>query len=63
MFGKQALLEVIRRNSDLAAAEIIRAVIAAVKQFQAGVKPEDDITLVAAKLNLRAINKHSFETS
>ena len=63
MFGKQALLEVIRRNSDLAAAEIIGAVIAAVKQFQAGVKPEDDITLVAAKLNLRAINKHSFETS
>lgn len=63
MFGKDALFEVIRRNSDLPAAEIIGAVIAAVKQFQAGVKPEDDITLVVAKLNLRVTSKHSYETS
>jgi sigma-B regulation protein RsbU (phosphoserine phosphatase) len=51
MFGKDALFEVIRQNSDLSAAEIIEAVVAAVKKFQAGVKPEDDITLVVAKLN------------
>jgi sigma-B regulation protein RsbU (phosphoserine phosphatase) len=46
MFGKDALLEVIRRNSYFSAADIVEAVIAAVKQFHAGVKPEDDITLV-----------------
>jgi sigma-B regulation protein RsbU (phosphoserine phosphatase) len=50
MFGKEALLEVIRRNWNLSAAEIVAAVISSVKQFQAGVKPEDDITLVVAKL-------------
>ena len=49
MFGKDALFQVIRRNSDLPAADLVEAVIAAVKQFQAGVKPEDDITLVAVK--------------
>jgi phosphoserine phosphatase RsbU/P len=54
MFGKDALFEVIRRNSDLPAAGLVEAVVAAVKQFQAGVKPEDDITLVAVKLNLSA---------
>ena len=54
MFGKDALFEVIRRNSDLPAADLVEAVVAAVKQFQAGVKPEDDITLVAVKLNLSA---------
>jgi sigma-B regulation protein RsbU (phosphoserine phosphatase) len=51
MFGKDALLEVIRRNSNMSAADIVEAVVAAVKHFQAGVKPEDDITLVVAKLN------------
>jgi len=56
MFGKDALFEVIRRNSDLSAAQIVEAVVAAVKQFQAGIKPEDDITLVVAKLNLQATN-------
>ena len=52
MFGKDALLEVIRRNSYFSAADIVEAVIAAVKQFHAGVKPEDDITLVVVKLNI-----------
>jgi sigma-B regulation protein RsbU (phosphoserine phosphatase) len=56
MFGKDALLEVIRRNSYLSAADIVAAVAAAVHQFQTGVKPEDDITLVVAKLNLPATN-------
>jgi serine phosphatase RsbU (regulator of sigma subunit) len=56
MFGKHALFEVIRRNSDLSAADIVAAVVAAVNLFQAGVQPEDDITLVVAKLNLHATN-------
>lgn len=51
MFGKDALHEVIRRNSDLSAADLVAAVLAAVKQFQAGAIPEDDITLVAVKFN------------
>jgi sigma-B regulation protein RsbU (phosphoserine phosphatase) len=58
MFGKNALFEVIRQNSDFSAADIVAAVVAAVNQFQAGVKPEDDITLVVAKLNLKATNLH-----
>jgi len=52
MFGKDALFEVIRRNSDLSAAGMVEAVVGAVKKFHAGVKPEDDITLVVVKLNL-----------
>ena len=52
MFGKGALHEVICRNSDLAAIDIVEAVIAAVRQFQDGIEPEDDITMVVVKMNL-----------
>jgi len=50
MFGKDALYQVIRQNSDLAAVDIVAAVVAAVKTFQDGVELEDDITLVVAKM-------------
>ena len=56
MFGKKALFEVIRRHGNLSAEGLVEAVLAAVKAFQAGVKPEDDITLVAVKLNLTAVS-------
>lgn len=52
MFGKDALYEVIRRNSVLAAVDIVEAVVAAVRQFQDGMEPEDDITMVVVKMNL-----------
>jgi len=52
MFGKDALYEVIRRNSDLPAVDTVAAVVAEVRKFQEGVEPEDDITLVIAKMNL-----------
>jgi len=50
MFGKQALHSIIRRNSHAGAAEIQDAILAELKQFQQGVEPADDITLVIIKI-------------
>ena len=50
MFGKAALLDLIRKNAALSAEEILRVVIDAVKNFQQDVEPEDDLTLVVAKI-------------
>ncbi len=49
MFGRQAFLEVIRSHASDAAEDILEAVIDAVKRFQKGYQPEDDITLVVVK--------------
>jgi sigma-B regulation protein RsbU (phosphoserine phosphatase) len=51
MFGKQALFAVIRKNSHAEAAQIQAAILAELKQFQQGVEPADDITLVIIKIN------------
>jgi len=51
MFGKQALYRIIRRNSHAGAAKIQDAILAELKQFQDGVEPADDITLVVIKIN------------
>ena len=51
MFGKQAIYAVIRKNSHLGAAQIQAAILAELKQFQQGVEPADDITLVILKIN------------
>jgi len=50
MFGKQALYEIIRRNSRFRAAEIQDAILAELRQFQQDVEPADDITLVIIKI-------------
>jgi sigma-B regulation protein RsbU (phosphoserine phosphatase) len=50
MFGKEALLELIRQNASDSAEELLRVVIDAIKNFQQGVDPEDDITLVVVKV-------------
>lgn len=50
MFGKEALLELIRQNAADSAEELLRVVIDAIKNFQQGVEPEDDITLVVVKV-------------
>ena len=50
MFGKENLYRVIRQNSELAAADIVEAVVAAVKGFQDGHGQEDDMTLVVVKI-------------
>jgi sigma-B regulation protein RsbU (phosphoserine phosphatase) len=51
MFGKDALYEVIRQNSNSTADNILAAVVSAVKNFQDGMPAEDDITMVVAKMN------------
>jgi sigma-B regulation protein RsbU (phosphoserine phosphatase) len=51
MFGKQAIYSIIRQNSHAGAAKIQDAILAELKQFQQGVEPADDITLVIIKIN------------
>ena len=50
MFGKETFLDLIRKNTALSAEEILRVIIESVKNFQQGVEPEDDITLVVIKI-------------
>jgi sigma-B regulation protein RsbU (phosphoserine phosphatase) len=50
MFGKKALLSLIRKNATSSADDILSAIIDALKGFQKNVEPEDDITLVVAKV-------------
>lgn len=50
MFGRRALFDIIRDNHSASAAEIIDAVIAALKHFQDDYQTEDDVTLVVLKL-------------
>ncbi|MGA8241894.1 MAG: PP2C family protein-serine/threonine phosphatase, partial [Desulfobacterales bacterium] len=50
MFGKEAFLDLIRKNAAASAGEILGAIIDSVKHFQQDIEPEDDITLVVAKI-------------
>jgi phosphoserine phosphatase RsbU/P len=50
MFGKEALLDLIRKNAAASAEEILGAIIDSVKHFQQDIEPKDDITLVVAKI-------------
>lgn len=50
MFGKERLRELIRRNADQSAGTILSAVYEGLKQFTAGRKSDDDITLVIIKV-------------
>lgn len=49
MFGKERLRELIRANSDRSASSILNCVYDELKNFTAGRKTEDDITLVIIK--------------
>ena len=51
MFGKQAIYSIIRQYSHAGAAKIQDAILTELKQFQHGVEPADDITLVIIKIN------------
>jgi len=51
MFGKQAIYSIIRQYAHAGAAKIQDAILAELKQFQHGVEPADDITLVIIKIN------------
>ena len=49
MFGKDRLLDILRRHQADPSADILAAVIAALTAFQGGQAPEDDVTLVLVK--------------
>jgi sigma-B regulation protein RsbU (phosphoserine phosphatase) len=51
MFGKQAIYSSIRQYAHAGAAKIQDAILTELKQFQHGVEPADDITLVIIKIN------------
>jgi sigma-B regulation protein RsbU (phosphoserine phosphatase) len=51
MFGKDAFYEVICRHAGKRANQILEAVYAELEDFQRGVEPEDDVTLVVIKID------------
>jgi sigma-B regulation protein RsbU (phosphoserine phosphatase) len=51
VFGKERLSELVRRNASASAHELRSAILSAVEEFCRPMKPEDDITLVVAKLS------------
>jgi serine phosphatase RsbU (regulator of sigma subunit) len=51
MFGKEALMEIIRNNHTASARQIVDTVTEALEQFRGDEAPEDDITLVVIKVD------------
>jgi phosphoserine phosphatase RsbU/P len=51
MFGKARLTELIRQHAETSAQGIVLAVLDAVEEFRGSGEPEDDITLMALKVN------------
>ena len=51
MFGKEALMEIIRSNHTASARQIVGTVTEALEQFRRDKAPEDDITLVVIKVD------------
>jgi serine phosphatase RsbU (regulator of sigma subunit) len=51
MFGKDALMEIIRNNHTASARKIVDTVTEALEQFRGDEAPEDDITLVVIKVD------------
>ena len=50
MLGKRVINETIREHASRSAAEIMETVIAKIRKFQGGRKPEDDLTVVVVKV-------------
>jgi hypothetical protein len=50
MFGKERILDIIRKNSSLSANQMIETMLGSLKRFQQGAQIEDDITLVMIKI-------------
>jgi sigma-B regulation protein RsbU (phosphoserine phosphatase) len=50
LFGKEALLEIIRTHCHHSAHDIIQAVIGALEAYRQGLRPSDDITMVVVKM-------------
>ncbi len=51
MFGKKALMEIVRNNQTATARQIVDTVSGALEQFRGDQAPEDDITLVVIKVD------------
>ena len=51
MFGKEALMKIIRNSHTASARQIVDTVIEALEQFRGDEAPEDDITLVVIKVD------------
>jgi serine phosphatase RsbU (regulator of sigma subunit) len=51
MFGKKALMEIIRNNHMASARLIVDSVTEALDKFRGDEVPEDDITLVVIKVD------------
>jgi len=50
MFGKEALMEIVRSNRTASARQIVNTVTEALERFRGDEAPEDDITLVVIKV-------------
>jgi sigma-B regulation protein RsbU (phosphoserine phosphatase) len=51
MFGKEALMQIIRNNQAASARQIVDAVVKALDQFRGKEEPEDDVTMVVIKVH------------
>jgi len=51
MFGKEALMEIIRNNQTASARQIVDTVTEALERFRGDEAPEDDITMVVIKVD------------
>jgi serine phosphatase RsbU (regulator of sigma subunit) len=51
MFGKEALMKIIRDNHKTSARQIVDTVTKTLEQFRGDEAPEDDITLVVIKVD------------
>ncbi len=51
MFGKEALMQVIRKHQAASARQIVNAVVAALEQYRGNEQPEDDVTMVVIKVD------------
>ena len=51
MFGKKALMEIIRKNQTASARQIVDTVTETLERFRGDEAPEDDITLVVIRVN------------
>jgi serine phosphatase RsbU (regulator of sigma subunit) len=51
MFGKKALMEIIRYNQTATARQIVDTVTAALERFRGDEAPEDDVTMVVIKVD------------
>lgn len=61
MFGKPRIFDIVRQNAAAGAKDISDRIFAALKDFQAGSRAEDDVTLVVVKIDRSAARNGSTE--